>query len=125
MNLEKTKKIYERLCDELNESMESQIRMKKMIELEKIFGDDIFESARQLKTEFTAYYVDIHCKVFVFNNVLMIAKIGYNNKLESYKKIFLNGGSYVMKKENTKNFINRLFICGIYLNIHLIFNNLH
>ena len=61
--------------------MESQLRMKKMIELEKVFGDDIYESSRQLKSEFSAYHYDIPCKVFVFNDILMVAKILYYGSL--------------------------------------------
>ena len=39
-------------------------------------------------------------------------------------KIELNGASYVLKRERTKNFINRLFICGVNDSIHLVFKDL-
>jgi hypothetical protein len=52
--LEKTYIIYEQLVDDINESMENQSKMQKMMTLEKMFGDDIYESSRTYKTEFSA-----------------------------------------------------------------------
>ena len=53
-----------------------------MIQLGKTFGDSIFESSRQLKSKFTAYHFEVQCKVFVFTDILMIAKILYNDRIE-------------------------------------------
>ena len=55
---------------------------------------------------------DFACKVYVFNDLLLIVKC--ENKEEKFMQMNLCGGSYVIHQDDNKNFKNRLYICGTY-----------
>lgn len=45
-----------------------------MVEMEKKFGN-VVSNARHFKIEFTANSIDFKCKIYVFNDLLIVAKI--------------------------------------------------
>lgn len=90
-----------------------------MLEIEKKFGN-VVANARFFKAEFMAQCQEFKCKIYVFNDLIIVARV-MPDKEELFMRIKLTGKSCVMRKPDCKSFKNRIYICGIDTSIHLSF----
>lgn len=92
--------------------MDLQIRNDAMISLDLRYGG-IINTTRVYLFEETAKCIDFKVKVYFFNDMVLVAKMISDDKEEGYKKILLDGLSFVESPMDGKYLINKLFICGI------------
>ena len=95
--------------------MDLQIRNEKMIELDRKYGGIINTTRIYLKEEI-AGCIDFKVKLLIFNDLILVLKMINEEKQidEGYKKIFLDGQSFIESSMDGKYFINKLFICGVH-----------
>jgi hypothetical protein len=91
--------------------MDLQIRNEKMIQLDKKYGG-IITTTRVYLFEESGKSFDMKVKIYVFNDLILVVRVYGEDKEEGYKKIFLNGQSFVDSPMDGKYLVNRLFVCG-------------
>jgi hypothetical protein len=107
-----------------NQSMDKQIRNETMIKLERLFGGIISDRmGREYLKEFNATCLDFRCKVYAFNDMLLIVRKTKDAKTdEVYKRLELNQTSFAARKQHLKHFKNMVFVCGSSDSVHLSFD---
>lgn len=94
-----------------------------MINLDRKYGG-IISSTRVYLFDEVAQYIQFKVKLYIFNDLIVVAKMLDETREEGFKKIFLDGESFAVAPMDGKYFINKLFICGTKDNIHLNFFSL-
>lgn len=82
-----------------------------MIHLDKKYGG-IINTTRVYLFEETGKSFDMKVKIYVFNDLILVVRVYGEDKEEGYKKIFLDGQSFVDSPMDGKYLINRIFVCG-------------
>lgn len=91
--------------------MEESLKSQKMLKLEQIFKN-ILHPSRKYKTEFYAKNIDVNCKVYVCNDILLLSKELSNHKEEPYMKVPLTYGSYMIRRSAKKYIPETIYVCG-------------
>lgn len=85
--------------------------------LDSRFGGIIEAQARYFVKEYEAAYIDTACKLYILSDMAILAYKNTNNCL----KIALDKYSYVQRAPNGRYFVNRIFLFGRSLCVHLSF----
>lgn len=94
-----------------------------MIELDKKYSGIINASRVFLFEELTKDINQTKLKLYVFNDLILVVKLLNDDREEGYKKIFLDGQSFVNVPMDGKYFASLLFICGNKENLHCHFGD--
>ncbi len=103
---------YHDVNEENNQSMDLQIRNEKMFELDRKYGSIINATRQYLWEEVARSLENNRIKLYVFNDFILVVRLHSDDREEGYKRIFLDGQSFVNLQMDGKYFINKLFICG-------------
>lgn len=113
---------YHQVNELNNQSMDSQIRAQVMIKLDKKYGNIISSrSGRQYLKEFTCRCINFKCVIYAFNDMLLIIQKKSEDNEQVYRRLYLDGTSYVAYKTHFKHYENTVFVCGVCRSAHLEF----
>ena len=108
--------------------MDLQIRNEKMVELDKKYGGVIYLGRNFL------FEVDDgvrgldggRLRIYGFSDMVLVGRIGEdgaNGDGDGWRRIYLDGQSFVEAPMDGKYLINKLFLCGTKDSLHCRFNN--
>lgn len=92
--------------------MDLQARNLKLMALDSKYGG-VISATRVFLFEESARTIDFMLKLYLFNDLVLLARCFGEEREEGYKKIFLDGHSFVDAPKDGKYLVNKLFICGI------------
>jgi hypothetical protein len=74
--------------------------------------------------EFTCKCINFKCVIYAFNDMLLLIQKKSEDNEQVYRRLYLDGTSYVAYKTHFKHFDNAVFVCGVCRSAHLEFENL-